>query len=64
MGRRPNEAEKRRFQELQNKRDARAAELEIDPTLIASRGTLSELAHNWEMNSAALMNWQRELLKG
>jgi ribonuclease D len=39
MGRRPNEAEKRRFLELQKRRDARATELEIDPTLIASRGS-------------------------
>ena len=64
MGRRPNEAEKRRFQELQNRRDARAAELEIDPTLIASRGTLSDLAHDWESNSEGLMKWQKELLNG
>ena len=64
MGRRPNETEKRRFQELQRRRDARAAELAIDPTLIASRGTLSELAHNWDTNSAGLMKWQKELLNG
>jgi len=63
MGRRPSEAERRRFLDLQNRRDAHAAELGIDPTLIASRGTLSDLAHNWEKHSSELMSWQWELLK-
>ena len=62
FGRRPTEAERRRFMDLQRRRDARAAELEIDPTLIASRATLSDLAHNWDKNSAELMIWQRKLL--
>ena len=62
FGRRPSEAERRRYIELQRRRDARAAELEIDPTLIASRAVLSDLAHNWDKNSADLMNWQRKLL--
>ena len=61
-GRRPNDSERRRFLELQKRRDAQSAKLEIDPTLIASRGTLSELAHSWEKHSPELMNWQRELL--
>ncbi len=63
MGRRPSESEKRRFTELQKKRDARAEELEIDPTLIASRGVLSDLAHDWEEHQGELMEWQREVLK-
>ncbi len=62
IGRRPSETERRRFMELQNKRDARAAELDIDPTLIASRGALSDLAHDWEKHSGELMSWQRQLL--
>ncbi len=61
-GRRPTEAEARRYVELQKRRDANAAKLQIDPTLIASRSMLSDLAHNWEKHSAELMNWQRELL--
>ena len=61
-GRRPSDAERRRFVELQKRRDARAAELDIDPTLIASRATLSDLAHNWEKSAPQLMNWQRQLL--
>jgi ribonuclease D len=61
-GRRANEAEKKRFLELQNRRDARARELEIDPTLVASRSVLSDLAHNWDKNAPLLMKWQHELL--
>lgn len=60
---RPTEAERKRFLELQKRRDARATELEIDPTLIASRGTLSDLARDWEKHSPELMNWQRRLLE-
>ena len=37
--RRVNDATKRRLAELQRRRDAKAAELGIDPTLIASRAT-------------------------
>ena len=43
--RRPNEAQRRRYLELQKRRDAHAAQLQLDPTLIASRSVLSELAH-------------------
>ena len=59
---RPTDAERKRFMELQKHRDAQAQELGIDPTLIASRGTLSDLARNWDKYSGELMNWQRELL--
>ena len=62
IGRRPSEAEHRRFLDLQNKRDQRAAELDLDPTLIASRGALSDLAHDWDKYAAELMAWQRDLL--
>jgi ribonuclease D len=60
---RPSEAERRRFIDLQRRRDLRAAELEIDPTVIASRGTLSDLARSWDKHAGELMNWQRELLQ-
>jgi ribonuclease D len=60
--RRPSETERRRALELQKRRDARASELGIDPTLVASRAMLSDLAHDWEKHSAELMSWQRELL--
>jgi ribonuclease D len=61
-GRRATEAERRRFLELEKRRDARAADLGIDPTLIASRATLSDLAHNWEKHAPELMKWQQTLL--
>ncbi len=60
--RRPTEAERRRFIDLERRRNARAAELGLDPTVIASRGVLSDLAHDWDKYASALMNWQRELL--
>jgi ribonuclease D len=63
-GRRPSEAERKRFLELQKRRDAHATELDLDPTLIASRATLSDLARNWDQHAGELMNWQRELLGG
>jgi ribonuclease D len=62
VSRRPSEAERRRFLDLQKRRDARAAELGLDPTLIASRATLSDLAHDWQKHEGELMKWQRELL--
>jgi ribonuclease D len=61
-GRRPTEAERRRYLELQKHRDARANELGIDPTLIASRSTLSDLAHDWDKYAPDLMAWQYQLL--
>lgn len=62
ISRRPSEAERRRFMELQKRRDTRAAELGIDPTLIASRATLSNLARSWDKHAIELMNWQRQQL--
>jgi ribonuclease D len=63
ISRRPGEQERKRFLELQKRRDASAAALGIDPTLIASRAVLSDLAHDWEKYENELMNWQRQLLK-
>ncbi len=60
---RPTDAERRRFLELQKCRDAHAHQLDIDATLIASRGTLADLARSWDEYQGELMNWQRELLK-
>jgi ribonuclease D len=61
--RRPNEGERRRFDELQQRRDANAAKLGIDPTLVANRSMLSDLANDWEKHASELMTWQRELLQ-
>jgi ribonuclease D len=63
ISRRATDAERKRFLELQKRRDARADELGLDPTLIASRATLSDLARNWERHIDELMSWQRKLLQ-
>lgn len=51
-----------RFEALKRRRDAHAEKLDIDPTLIASRATLENLALNWEGHAGKLMRWQRRLL--
>jgi ribonuclease D len=61
--RRPSEAEFRCYRELEKRRDAHAHRLGIDPTLIAPKSVLGDLAHDWETHAPELMNWQRELLK-
>jgi ribonuclease D len=61
--RRISDTVKRRVEQLQKHRDERAKELAIDPTLIASRATLLDLAEDWDAHQKDLMNWQRELLK-
>ena len=44
-------------------RDEIATKLAIDPTLIASRSMMLDLADDWAKHESALMKWQRELLK-
>jgi ribonuclease D len=63
-GRRLNEREKRRLTDLTHRRDRHARDLDLDPTLIASRSTLVALARDGAKPHAELMNWQRELLVG
>jgi ribonuclease D len=62
-GRRQTEAEKKRYLELQRRRDRHAHELGIDPTLIASRAMLVLLARDWKAYEGELMRWQRQLLQ-
>jgi ribonuclease D len=54
--------EQTRLEELAKRRDARAGELEIDPTIIASRSLLTELVRHGDVARGELMKWQRELL--
>jgi ribonuclease D len=61
--RRLSEAERRRLSELERRRDARAAQLGLDPALIAPRAALLDLARSWEKHAPELMRWQRELLQ-
>jgi len=60
---RPTDAEMRRYRELERRRNAQAHRLGIDPTLIASRATLGDLAQDWDRHAPELMNWQRDLMK-
>jgi ribonuclease D len=60
---RPTEAEFKRFRELENIRDQHAAELQIDPTLIAPKSVLGDLARDWDQYAAELMSWQKMLLQ-
>jgi len=60
---RPSEAEFRRFRELEKIRDRHAHELAIDPTLIAPKATLGDLARDFDRHLPELMTWQQALLK-
>ncbi len=55
-------AQKKRFGELQVRRDREAGELKIDPTLIASRSTLVRLSCEAEGIFDEVLPWQRTLL--
>jgi ribonuclease D len=59
----PTVAEQRRFLALREARDKVAAQLELDPTLIASRSTLVLLSQDWDKYKLEMMSWQRELLE-
>jgi ribonuclease D len=59
---RQTEAEKRRMFELERRRNRKANDLGIDPTLIASRAMLVLLARNWDEHQEELMQWQKQLL--
>jgi ribonuclease D len=58
---RSNEAEKY-FEELKTKRDKIAAELDLDPSLIASRSALDFISIKPDTVGDFLLNWQRKLL--
>lgn len=55
-------AQKRMMNQLQKHRDAQAARLGMDPTLIAPRATLVALATDGEVARQQLMEWQRKIL--
>ena len=57
------ESEKDRAQELKTLRDAQADLLGIDPTLIASKAALNDLAQDWENHAPLLMDWQRKIIE-
>ncbi len=55
-------ATERRLDRLMRKRNFKAQQLNIEPTLIASRATLMRLARDWESGLPFLMKWQQQLL--
>ena len=59
---RPSEAERKRYQVLEERRDAAAHSLGLDATIIASRSVLGDLARDWDKHAPELMKWQRQLL--
>lgn len=61
--RRLTDAERQRFETLEARRNARAHELGLDPSLIAPRSLLLDLARDWEAHAHRLMQWQRQLLE-
>ena len=52
----------RRADQLRVRRDKSAAELELEPPFIASRGTLEAIAADPERATSLLVPWQRELV--
>jgi len=63
-GRQPlNAAELRRQDELKRRRDTVAGELEIDPTLVATRTQLARLSRNPAEASSVLLPWQVGILE-
>ena len=55
--------EKRRYHELEKRRNRHAHDLDIDPTIIASRALLVQLARDGGLPNGELMPWQSELLR-
>ena len=62
VGRRLTEAQVRRADAIKEVRDAHAQRLGIDPSIIAPRTTLLDLAHDWDKHLATLQRWQQALL--
>ncbi len=60
--RRQTETERRRFTQLEARRNKVAEDLKMDPTIIASRAMLLELAHEDQSGADGLMAWQANAL--
>jgi ribonuclease D len=58
-----SEEVQRRFETIRQRRDRRAADLGIDPTLISARADLVALAEGWDQALGNMMAWQAELLR-
>jgi ribonuclease D len=62
-GQRLSSVQQVEFDRLKGRRDRRALELGIDPTLIASKADLVSLVKNPDSIGRQLLTWQRELLE-
>jgi ribonuclease D len=62
FGTRPTPATIRRAEELRRRRDRSAEELGLEPSFIAPRGALEDIAANESRATILLVPWQRELL--
>ena len=60
---RPTPEEEQRFRALKSERDRVAADLRLDPSLIAPKAALEAVAANREEGARKLLRWQRELLQ-
>ena len=61
-GRRWNSHQEKRYDDLAGKRDEAAEDLEIEPSIVASRAALEQIA--WDEDPAQhLLDWQRALLE-
>jgi ribonuclease D len=59
-----SERERKLFEQLKQRRDAQALELTMDPTIIASKNTLLQLAQSESRGEGVLMDWQKLLIFG
>jgi ribonuclease D len=59
---RPTRDEEARFKALKTKRDEVAAALQLDPSLIAPKLVLENLAANFDETAPRMMPWQRSVL--
>lgn len=62
-GRRLSWSEGERMERLRVHRDAVAAKLELDPSLVATRSDLAGLAVDWAQQAKEMMPWQVELMR-
>lgn len=54
--------QKEELERLRVHRDAEATRLGLNPSLVASKATLTQLAKDWEGSQELLLNWQRSIL--
>jgi ribonuclease D len=62
QSKRPTQEEEQRFEQLKKRRDQVAAELDLDPGMVASRQVLERIAREPGTIETVLMNWQRQIL--